>query len=80
MELYTKDDLVRSDIVGNELQNHKEISPIKTSGNYGDKDAKASHEANIVFYSVYNFFNERNMLDRGCEQFKEMYQKLYPMP
>ena len=40
-------------------------------------DSNTSHEANIIFYSVYNFFNERNMLDRGCDQFKEMYQKHY---
>ena len=52
----------------------------KKSGNDGDENVESnmSHEANIVFYSVYNFFNERNMLDRGCDQFKEDYQKLYP--
>ena len=34
-------------------------------------------EQNIVFYTVFNFFQERNMLDRGCDQFKELYQKLF---
>ena len=34
-------------------------------------------QTNIVFYSVYNFFNERNMLDRGCEEFKVLYDTMY---
>ena len=34
-------------------------------------------EEHIVFHTVYNFFDERNMLDRGCDQYKELYQKLF---
>ena len=52
----------------------------KKSGDTGDENVESNtaHETNIVFYTVYNFFNERNMLDRGCDQFKLLYQELYP--
>ena len=40
----------------------------------------SKNEENIVFYTVFNFFQERNMLDRGCEQFKDLYQTLYTNP
>ena len=36
-----------------------------------------NHEGSIVFYTVFNFFQERNMLDRGCEQFKDLYKNMY---
>ena len=41
-----------------------------------DKEDDGEHEKKIVFYTVYNFFQERNMLDRGCESFKEIFQKM----
>merc|ERR1719189_26161 len=41
-----------------------------------DKEDDQEHEKKIVFYTVYNFFQERNMLDRGCEGFKEIFQKI----
>ena len=41
-----------------------------------DKEDDHEHEKKIVFYTVYNFFQERNMLDRGCEGFKEIFQKI----
>ena len=44
----------------------------------GDENkVESKNERNIIFFTVYNFFQERNMLDRGCDQFKELYQKIF---
>lgn len=47
--------------------------------NCDDQQYKTKEQqTNIVFYSVYNFFNDRNMLDRGCQEFKMLYDTMYP--
>ena len=45
--------------------------------NIDDEEMSRKADKAIVFHSVYNFFEERNMLDRGCDQYKELYQKLF---
>ena len=48
----------------------------KTLDDKGNDNANlfTCHEAKIVFYTVFNYFQERNMLDKGCEHFKEIYK------
>ena len=41
-----------------------------------EKEAENKNERIVTFFTVYSFFQERNMLDRGCDQFKELYQKI----
>ena len=45
--------------------------------NVDDEEMSRKADKAIVFHSVYNFFEERNMLDRGCDQYKELYHKLF---
>ena len=47
------------------------------NGSEGNIKLDKKHEENVVFYTVFNFFQERNMLDRGCEQFKDLYKNMY---
>ena len=34
-------------------------------------------ESRLVFYSTYNFFKQRNLIQRGCEDYTEFYEKLF---
>ena len=79
LQFASKQGLLNNEVGSTGLKARKFLdASVKKANNDEFQNLDSTQEANIVFYSVYNFFQERNMLDRGCQEFKDLYQKLYP--
>ena len=78
LQFASKQGLLNNEVCSVGLKARKFLDASVKKANSELQGDNSTEKGNIVFYSVYNFFKERNMLDRGCQEFKDLYQKLYP--